>query len=350
MEHNQSGIAKEYCMNCETVLLEAAPYCYSCGQSVKESRLSVWAIVSEAITNFFNLDGRVFRTVRYLYSPSKLTKAFVAGKRRQFMNPARIFLFSLIVLVSILLSSMSTGGLNELTGSSFREVALAEQKIEWDTLLNDIRTPDNKQLLQQIQDSLYGDIHIDSLVVDTDVTVFGVSIDKYNIRQKDMLELSGDELLDKYEVTGMGDRIFVKQYQKIANNPAGGISYVVKNLPWVLLVLIFLMAAFMKLLYIRGGYYYIEHLVLMLYSHSLLCISLVSLFAIGFFAGGSTLFLVSAKVLVLLLLGVQYLSLKRYYDQGWFKTLVKQIVINSAYFILFIMVATIGTLISFFLF
>lgn len=350
MDDTQLGIEKNQCMNCEAVLVEGAQYCHNCGQSKKESRLSVWAIISEALTNFFNLDGRVFRTLTYLYSPSKLTKSFVAGQRRQFMNPARIFLFSLIALVSIMLSSMSTGGLNELTGSSHRQVALAEQKIAWDTLMKTVQTNANKQLLLQIQDSLYGDINIDSLMVETNFSILSVDLDKYNIRQKDMLELTGDELLDKYEVSGMGDRIFVKQYQKITNNPEGGISYIVKNLPWVVLVLIFLMAAFMKLLYIRGGYYYIEHLVLMLYSHSLLCISLLSLFAIGYFTGGSTVFLLSAKVLGVLLLLVQHLSLKRYYGQGWFKTVVKQIIVNIAYFIMFVLVAVFGILISFFLF
>jgi len=285
MKDSEPSFTSRPCLNCSTPLSAGAQYCHHCGQSIKESRLSVLDVVTETITNIFNFDGRVWRTVRHLYSPSMLTAAYVAGQRKRFMNPARMFLFSLIILVSLLLSSMSSGGLADLTGSSYREVHLAEQKV-----------------------------------------------------------------VEKYEVTGLANRMFLKQYQKVMNNPEGGLSYLIKNLPWVILVLIFLMAAFMKLLYIRGDYYYVEHLVLMLYSHSLLWLAMILLSIAGLITAGGSLFVVGGRALGISLIVVQYVSLKRYYNQGWFKTLIKQITINSAYFILFILVASVGLLLSFFLF
>ena len=350
MKDSEPSFTSRPCLNCSTPLSAGAQYCHHCGQSIKESRLSVLDVVTETITNIFNFDGRVWRTVRHLYSPSMLTAAYVAGQRKRFMNPARMFLFSLIILVSLLLSSMSSGGLADLTGSSYREVHLAEQKVVWDSLMTEIQTPANEQLLQQVQDSIYGDINIDSLLLDTDVSILNMDLDQYNIRQKDMLELSSDDLLEKYEVTGLANSMFLKQYQKVMNNPEGGLSYLIKNLPWVILVLIFLMAAFMKLLYIRGDYYYVEHLVLMLYSHSLLWLAMILLSIAGLITAGGSLFVVGGRALGISLIVVQYVSLKRYYNQGWFKTLIKQITINSAYFILFILVASVGLLLSFFLF
>ena len=346
MEKVGSNINGDLCQNCDSPLQSEAKYCHVCGQGVKESRLSIVQVVKEALVNFFNLDGRFFHTVRDLYSPSKLTRTYVAGKRKFYMNPARLFLVSLILFISVVMSDIDLSDFELFGDSGSSKIELAKQKRKWDALVAREQFANHQDVLSALADSLYGTINLDSLYLKDNVKIAGIGISDYNIRLADAYSLSGDELVEKYEITGFWDCLYVKQYHKILVDPQGGIRYVIKNATWVVLILIFVMAMFMKLYYIRSGKYYVEHLVLMMYGHSLLFLSTsgVLLFSLLFNIENNAVDIMG--LLYFLLLVIQYLSLKKYYGQGWFKTLFKQFLINCTYFIAAILILSIGTLIS----
>lgn len=350
MEQTGVDMERRQCLNCSSTLHSDALYCHTCGQGIKESKLSILQVIKEAFVNFFNLDGRFFHTLRDLYSPSKLTKTYVDGKRRFYMNPARLFLVSLIIFISVAMSDLDLDHIEMFGSNNTAQVELAKQKRNWDALMEEGQFGESEEVLAAVSDSLFGDIDIDSLYLRDGMSIAGKSIKDYKIRLADAFALSSDELLEKYEIKGFWDRLYVKQYHKILVNPSGGIRYVIKNATWVVLILIFVMAIFMKLFYIRSKRYYVEHLVLLMYGHSLLFIA-ASLFLLlillvrtsGF--GGE----ISAPF-ALAILAIQYLSLKKYYRQGWLKTLLKMLMINFTYFITAIMIFSLGAVISFAIF
>jgi len=96
------------CLNCGTAFVQehGAPindvHCYRCGQAKKEGRLSIIRLLKDGISSIFNLDGRLAHTLKDLFFTSKMTRAYIAGKRKFYVNPARLFIFSLILLVSLI--------------------------------------------------------------------------------------------------------------------------------------------------------------------------------------------------------------------------------------------------------
>ena len=336
------------CLNCNQQLSEADLFCGNCGQAKKESKLSVWSILGDAFQNLFNLDGRFFNTLRHLHQPSKLTKAYIAGKRRSYMNPGKLFIFSLIAFISVLAIDIKLDDVSIISETLIEDVELAKQKVLYDSIVSDLGKSADP-LFIAVRDSLYGELNIDSMHLGDSgfLSIFGFDIRDYKITKRDALNLDNDELFEKYEVEKFGDRLFIKQYIKAITNPSGGISYIMKNLTWVILIVIFLMAIIMKLFYIRKNYFYVEHLILLMYNHALLfLVSAISLLAVHYTNGLEMIM----SLIPLGLLIVQYLSLRKYYNQGRLKTLIKMGMINTAYLIIAFIIMIFGVVVSFFIF
>jgi hypothetical protein len=81
-----------HCQNCGTPL--AGPYCSVCGQHDVDYHRSLWPMLEDALEGFFHFDGKVFKSVRYLFTrPGFLTQEFVAGRRASYANPLRLYIF-----------------------------------------------------------------------------------------------------------------------------------------------------------------------------------------------------------------------------------------------------------------
>ena len=81
----------EACLNCGAVL--TGRFCAVCGQKAQALRTPLGAFLADSFTEFFGLDGRVWRTVRDLtLHPGTLTVDFVDGRRTAALRPFRIYL------------------------------------------------------------------------------------------------------------------------------------------------------------------------------------------------------------------------------------------------------------------
>lgn len=81
------------CPNCENGYDGNYGFCPYCGQANKKLNLSFKYFVSEFLSANFNLDSKIFRTLKLLIiSPAKLTTEFIAGKRTRYIPPMRLYL------------------------------------------------------------------------------------------------------------------------------------------------------------------------------------------------------------------------------------------------------------------
>jgi hypothetical protein len=76
-------------------------YCPNCGQETNLALPTVRAMLREAAGRYVALDGRMWRTLAaLLFRPGFLTREYLAGRRRRYIRPARLFLvLSLALLV-----------------------------------------------------------------------------------------------------------------------------------------------------------------------------------------------------------------------------------------------------------
>ena len=102
------------CLNCGTTILENSKFCSLCGQKSTIRSLSFWNLVKDFLSNFFNLETKIWRTLRDIWIPGKLTREYVQGKRVSYYNPIRIFVVTLVSFFTLLLF-MINDGLSDMT-------------------------------------------------------------------------------------------------------------------------------------------------------------------------------------------------------------------------------------------
>lgn len=95
------------CRNCQTRFDGA--YCPTCGQRDVDLERPIWGLIRDVFKETFELDGRTALTVKTLFRhPGVLTHEFLAGRRRTYTPPLRLYLvisISFFILVAWLARS-----------------------------------------------------------------------------------------------------------------------------------------------------------------------------------------------------------------------------------------------------
>lgn len=96
----------ENCLNCGEEV--NGNYCSNCGQKNQPTRLPLKLFVEDAAETLFNVDNRVFRTIKDLFSsPGKVTLKYIKGQRAEYLPPLRIYI-SISVLYFFILTLIET--------------------------------------------------------------------------------------------------------------------------------------------------------------------------------------------------------------------------------------------------
>lgn len=84
------------CLNCEAPL--HGEYCHACGQRDIDPRASVWSVLGEFVQESLEIDGRLPRTLLpFLFRPGFLAREFLAGRRKRYTSPVRLYLFAALL-------------------------------------------------------------------------------------------------------------------------------------------------------------------------------------------------------------------------------------------------------------
>jgi hypothetical protein len=92
--------AEPLCRNCGAVA--PGTFCPNCGQETSLALPTVRALLREAAGRYVAFDGRMWRTLFGLWRPGFLTREYLAGRRRRYIRPARLFLVLSIGLFALL--------------------------------------------------------------------------------------------------------------------------------------------------------------------------------------------------------------------------------------------------------
>ena len=350
MTENQENRRISDCLNCHQQLPVNATFCPNCGQKNTDGLISLKAFLQNFIDTVFNLDSRIFQTVKWLCIPAKLTKEYFKGKHKAYYHPIRLYLVMSIIFFATL---NFVSKKNDLVQIDFDgdETSLEEQiakEAHTIAFLEDIDT-----LSQQIvlfQDTT-AKAALDSL---KKVITKRIQKDSFNITlageeklfdYTDIVTLNGKELVEKYEIKGFWNQIMTKQILHFVHDQTSFSRQLINNFPLMLLAMMPFLALFMKLLYLRNNRFYVEHLVLNFHHHAFAFL-LLSLLAIL----PEVLMEIALIPVVITVFVFLYLTMKRYYGQGLGKTFLKFIIFNFLYLFSFLIVLSITFIISFLLF
>ena len=298
-----------YCLNCNHPL--SGDYCGNCGQEVKDLRRPFFKLSREAVQSLFELDGRAYRTLFYLLTkPAFLCQEYFSGRRTRYSPPLRLFLVisvSFFLLVSFYTSIQSFEEALSTSEETSTEEALPSANDEALLTLEDrIDESDDADGLQGILD------FVDRI----DLPFFDEQTNA-NLRRamRTQAEVNLTTLID---------------------NPREFLSGYLEYITLFILVMIPLLALIQKIIYIRTGHYYVEHLVLTLHNHAFIIFvvfvnSLAGMIETSQVPVISPLFGYLGSALIIWMWVYLFLSLKKYFQQGYGITLLKYITITILY-------------------
>ena len=88
------------CRNCGAPVDGA--YCAACGQETALRLPTLREFLREAAGRYVALDGRFWRTMFALLArPGFLTREYLAGRRRRYIRPARLYLFATLIFFAV---------------------------------------------------------------------------------------------------------------------------------------------------------------------------------------------------------------------------------------------------------
>jgi hypothetical protein len=104
--------ANSQCKNCNAEL--AGPYCSVCGQKELDLGRPFGELAGDFVKEIFDLDGRAWRTLKTMFRhPGLLTSEFLAGRRRSYTPPLRLYLFISVTFFILMAWVASQGVLLE---------------------------------------------------------------------------------------------------------------------------------------------------------------------------------------------------------------------------------------------
>jgi hypothetical protein len=160
------------------------------------------------------------------------------------------------------------------------------------------------------------------------------------------VELTPEEISDKYKIHYWLNRMFLKQAIRSIQDPGDLTSAYIGSFSWTILALIFVMAGWLKLFYWRQKHYYVEHFIFLLHWHTGVFLVFTLLLGISYFytlgvAWGFAYIAAAGFLLV---------SMKSFYGQNWFWTIFKWFWFLWFYLFGFMILFVIGLLVVFAIF
>ncbi len=324
------------CLNCNDPWEKGEIYCSSCGQKTKVPNLNLWTLITDFFQNIFNIEAKIWKTLKDIWIPAKITMAYLHGQRVTYYNPIRIFLISLFALFGLILyiSGNEIDKANTFSESQKKLVWEEEVAVRLDTIFSDngIDTTLSKKLKKAfLKDNIKIEITDSDTVISSrgDVIQFSGFNGNEELSANDIFKLSDSEFSEKYKDKTRTEKLFSQQIRKIFNDPSNGIKYAIGNSAWALIALIIMLAVFYKLLYLRHDFLFVEHFLFHLNGHTRLLLIGIIFCPVIMFSGFHQWYLG-----IIYLIGGIYLftSTKKFYKQGWIKTFLKTLLGLAAYF------------------
>ena len=330
------------CQNCDTQL--KGGYCHVCGQHAHNPLRSFRHAAEDVFESFWHVDGRIFRTLRDLMIPGKVSREYLDGHRVRYIAPLRLYvILSLITFfVAHLLTANLKGGLDVKVqdGNDFAAqttVAAVErardQKLA--TLEKSLQEAKGSQgaigatAINMAQETVKQQAQARIDQINGKGTGKTEAPIKVNVAPALAEATGGDQ--DSLERTAEANaRLFAKDKRAFAER-------VLTHAPGILLVLVPLFALVLRIVYLLRPMGYLEQLVVALYSHAfLLLVALVwmLMLLLDRAMGSGVLGAIAASLFPLLVPLYLLFSQKRIYGDGWWKTLLCFIVTASLYFVL----------------
>lgn len=298
-------VLEDQCENCGALL--HGPYCSECGQRAADRILPIWHMVNEALEAVFELDLRVFRTFpKFVFLPGRLTKEYLNGRRKRYIRPFRLYLFSTFILFAVL-AFTTTGNVGM------------------------VLDPQGMVRLNPPNTGIKASRSPDTTRSDDSSSFFG----NPERREKIAREIESDStnihigLFDNPKSNERFERILRTNVPNAIRNPRDFLGTVIDRGPYLMFLMLPIFALLLKLLYVRRRRLYVEHLIFSLHIHAFTFFAfttgvLLHQLEVGWVSTIATSIEVSPVLYLVIAMG-------HVYDQGLIKSTIKASILLTIY-------------------
>lgn len=341
------------CLNCGHPLDMSDKYCPSCSQANSTKKLSLKDFFDEFFSNIISYDSKLLRTLSaLLLRPGRITKDYVKGRRVSYTNPFR-FLLSLAIIYFLMLNY--TGNFTEwdrFGDGDTGPFSIADDiPLTIDLNGGELNEDEKKEALQQL-DSLGIPQILGNATKDRDSVVMLDPKGHFKkLGERTFLDrLIGKQTFFQTMIKKKGIRNFghlqdtlaiaetyenkitfntAKSVIRAEQRPGSFFNDLIAKLPFLVFFFLPVFALFIWLIYTRKKYNYTDHLIFSFHNQSLLFILLIINFIIDYIFSIST-----SGIFLLIFSFYLYKSMRKFYGEGRFKTIVKYTFLNTIFFIL----------------
>lgn len=348
------------CFNCRHPFFGNEKFCPECGQANKNPKITFGSFVHEVFNGFISWDSKFWTTfIPLLIKPGKVSRDYIDGKRQRYANPFRFYL-TISVLFFLIIGAtesydkfdqfrkgevITAPTINAKIDSVTSEITTDPEKFtaNFNKALKNIDSTDRKELLNVIPT-----LKLDSIknnVSSSNGLQLGFISNwaKFYSFQKKHPKVKIENALDSLNVEHSFFNRFIYSRVKAVNSMAGDndewenfqkqmISYTSISL----FIFLPLFTMFLKFFYIRRKFTYVEHLVFVFHTQTVFFLLSIFFYLINYFKPNGYM----TGIFLLLFIIYLFLAMRKFYQQGRFKTFIKFILINFSFFI----VSTIGAM------
>lgn len=350
------------CLNCGYPFSGYEVFCPECGQKNKGNTLTFGSFIKEVFNGFVSWDAKFWTTIfPLLFKPGKVSKDYVEGKRQRYSNPFRFYLTVSILFFLIIGLTNSYQRLQDLKSGKNSNIM---QGTNFTFNKNGIKAKNNDVNLDSVQNHVFKQIEkeenrkdsLNRLVENHTISEekkdsilgynnnginfgFGDSnqMGRYMLFHKKNPSASPDQALDSLKI----EKTFANRFwysragfmNKMMSDSETSTNFYKQMLSYAsiaLFILLPMFTLFLRIIYVRRKFTYIEHLVFVFHVQTVFFL-LFSVFYLISFAN-------NAENVIPLFLGLfliyLFIAMKRFYQQGFFKTFFKFMLANFAYIIL----------------
>jgi len=305
----ESDTPEDQCENCGALL--HGPYCSQCGQRAADRIVPIWHMLNEALEAVIELDMRVIHTFpKFVFLPGRLTREYINGRRKRYIRPFRLYLFTTFLLFTVLALT---------AGQSFRfpfdpEMSAAQA----DTVQMESRGEAADTAAAAAAPSVFGSPEQREEWAET----IEKNPDAVNVQ-------FGDP-----ETQARLERILRVKVAEALRNPRDLIGSMIDRGPYAMFLMLPIFALLLKLLYVRRGRLYVEHLIFSLHVHAFSFVA----FTVGILLGEAEAgwLHVAADWIELSPLLYLVLAMAHVYEQGFIKSTIKAFLLLLIYSIILV--------------
>ena len=355
MSHSPERKEKD-CLNCGAIV--HGRYCHVCGQENKVPLEKFWDLVIHFFYDITHFDSKFFDTMKYLLlKPGFLPQEYMKGRRVSYLNPIRMYIFTsafffLIFFAFLNPSEALSSGENNVLTQYERDSLLAktEEKIR------ERGSSDKLEKLKVLLNDTTREISKDDInKLNSNFRLMGIGDRKYkSLHEYDSIQ----QQLPTSERDGWFTRIWAEKEleinEKYKDDPSSSLEkftdIFLHKLPYLLFISLPFFALILKLLYVRRNWYYAEHVIFTVYHYIFSFLLLLFIFGFDALSDWTGWGIFDLMIALSLFAWAFYLykSMRRFYGQRRFKTIVKFFLLNLLGFVCIVFLLTFFILFSIF--